>query len=63
MPQVSKRIKYNIYQDSQKTELLKTIKGDNIFSIGDVLPKSNYIPIKIKKVKGIKSLIDSIDER
>ena len=63
MSTVVKRMKHNIYQESEKTELLKTIRGDNIFSMADMLPKANYFPIKIKKARGMKSLIDSIDER
>ena len=40
--------------------MLKTIRADNIYTIGDLLPRPNYVPLKIKKAKGIKSLIDSL---
>jgi hypothetical protein len=63
MPQVLKKAKFSVYDEYEKTELLKTIRGDNIYTIGDLLPKANYVPLKIKKVKGIKSLIDSLEDK
>jgi NIMA (never in mitosis gene a)-related kinase len=65
LPQVSKKMKHcsNAFTEYEKSELLKTIRGDNIFSIGDLLPKSNYHAVKIKKAKGVKSLIESTEDK
>jgi hypothetical protein len=34
-----------------------------MYSLGEMLPKPNYHPVKVKKVKGIKSLVESLEER
>lgn len=60
MPQVQRKIKSNPYQTSEQSELLRTIKAENFYALGDVLPKANYHPLKLKKAKGVKSLIDSL---
>jgi hypothetical protein len=60
MPQLLKKAKFRAYDEYEKTEMLKTIRADNIYTIGDLLPRPNYVPLKIKKAKGIKSLIDSL---
>ena len=31
--------------------------------MNEQLPKANYNPVKVRKARGIKSLIDSIEDR
>jgi len=43
---------------------LKTIKAaSNFYQVNEQLPKANYNPVKVRKAKGIKSLIESIEDR
>ena len=52
------------FEGTEKAELLKTIKAaSNFYQMADQLPKPNYNPVKVRKSKGIKSLIESIDDR
>jgi hypothetical protein len=49
------------FEGSEKAELLKTIKAaNNFYQMNEQLPKANYNPVKVRKARGIKSLIDSI---
>lgn len=57
-------MKNNNYEGSEKAELLKTIKAaTNFYQMSEQLPKANYNPVKVRKVKGIKSLIESIEDK
>lgn len=61
-PIIQKKLRNNSIEESEKAMLLRTIKAnDNFYSIVDQLPKANYLPVKVKKAKGIKSLIDSLE--
>ena len=45
----------------EKPELLRTIRADNIFDLKEHLPKANYMPVRVHKEKGIKSIIETLD--
>jgi hypothetical protein len=64
LPIVIKRIKKTTYEGSEKAELLKTIKAaSNFYQMAEQLPKANYNPVKVRKARGIKSLIESIEDK
>ena len=63
MPILIKKIKIK-EEILEKPQLLSTIRvGESFNGLTDNLPKPNYMPVKIKKEKGMKTIIDSIQEK
>ena len=55
-------------EEEVKCELLRTIKAETFQTISENLPKANYQPAppgkkKAKEVKGLKSIVESTEER
>ena len=64
MPIVQKRLKTSVSEIHENILLLRTIRGGECLSeLRDKLPKPNYEPLRVRNERGMKSLIDSIEEK